>query len=282
MAPSESFPFLTPDAAGLATLQSVFAGDPGALALLSYGPYSIAAGNPQPVPVPPSLYPNGANAGPGSETCACLEPVTDANGTTATVEEQGVTRAIALPSNDQEELARLDWQPTEKDRFFVRYFYQPAFGISPGANGIASGDWADVPSVGYSVGADWTHTFTGNFVEQLRYGFQEAKVPFEGGAFPNCVISNFGACPAQMNFTGGNDDQSFGGDANFPARPRREGDAGAEQRHMDPWQADASLWRRVRLPEHSHHRNFLLQRLRDLRNAQQPAGCARRESDPTK
>jgi len=220
VAPSESLPGLTPDAAGLATLKSMFGGDPGALALLSYGPYSIAAGNPQPVPVPPSLYPNGANTGPGSETCAngvCLEPVTDANGNTAMVEEQGVTRSIALPSNDQEELARLDWQPTEKDRFFVRYFYQPTFGIEAAtSDGVAAGDWVDVPAVAYSVGADWTHTFTGNFVDQLRYGFQEAKVPFEGGAFPNCVITNFGACPAQMIFTGGNDDQSFGGDADFP------------------------------------------------------------------
>jgi hypothetical protein len=216
VSPAQSFPFLTPDAAGLATLKSMFSADPGAAALLSYGPYSIKAGNPQPVALPDASFcpepPQDYNAGNGT----CSEPVTDANGTTALVEEQGVTRSIAFPSNDQEELARLDWQPTEKDRFFVRYFYQPAFGISTGGNGIAAGDWADVPSVGYSVGADWTHTFTGNFVEQLRYGFQEAKVPFEGGAFPNCVITNFGACPAQMIFTGGNDDLSFGGDANFP------------------------------------------------------------------
>jgi hypothetical protein len=199
VSPSESLPDLTPDAAGLATMASVFSADPGAAALLSYGPYSIKAGNPQPIP-----------------NTAVNETLTDANGTSASVEFAGVTRAIASPFNDQEELARLDWQATEKDRFFVRFFYQPQFGIAAGGNGIAAGDWADVPSVGYSVGADWTHTFTSNFVDQLRYGFQEAKVPFEGGAFPNCVITNFGACPAQMIFTGNNDDLSFGGDADFP------------------------------------------------------------------
>jgi len=220
VSPSNSLPGLTPDAAGLATLKSMFSGDPGALALLNFGPYSIAAGNPQPVPVPPSLYPNGANTGPGSETCAngvCDEPVTDGLGHTGLIEEQGVTRAIASPFNDQEELARLDWQATEKDRFFLRYFYQPQFsGGVGGGNGIASGDWVTVPAVGYSVGADWTHTFTANLVNQLRYGFQEAKSPFEGGAFPNCVITNFGACPVAMNFDGGNDDLTFGGDADFP------------------------------------------------------------------
>jgi hypothetical protein len=213
VSPSESFPDLTPDATGLATLQSAFSGDPGAASLLSYGPYSIKAGNPQPIPVPSNLF-------PAADTCSsagiCLEPVTDASGKTAMVEEQGVTRAIASPFNDQEELIRVDWQPDEKDHLFVRYFYQPQFGIAGGGDGIAAGDWVTVPSVGYSVGADWTHAFTTHFLDQVRYGFQEARVPFEGGAFPNCVITNFGACPAQMSFTGENDDLSFGGDTDFP------------------------------------------------------------------
>ena len=214
VSPSESLPGLTPDAAGLATLKSMFSGDPGALALINYGPYSIAAGNPQPVAVPAALQPT-------SDTCTaagiCYEAVTDGGGTSAMIEEQGVTRAIAAPFNDQEELARVDWQPTEKDRFFVRYFYQPQFsGGVGGGNGIAAGDWVTVPAVGYSVGADWTHTFTTNLVNQVRYGYQQASSPFEGGAFPNCTITNFGACPAQMNFNGGNDDLSFAGDADFP------------------------------------------------------------------
>jgi hypothetical protein len=207
---------LTPDANGLATLKSTFSGDPGAAALLSYGPYSIAAGNPKPVPAPASL----AGELPSAVTCTgsgiCDEAVTDAAGNSAEVEEQTVTRSISLPSNDQEELARVDWQATEKDRFFVRFFYQPQFGIAAGSNGIAAGDWVDVPSVGYSVGADWTHIFTPHVVDQLRYGFQESKVPYEGGAFPNCVNTNFGACPAQMVFNGLNDDLTFGGDVDFP------------------------------------------------------------------
>jgi Carboxypeptidase regulatory-like domain/TonB-dependent Receptor Plug Domain len=211
--PSESFPFLTPDATGLATIQSAFGGDPGAAALANFGPYSISAGNPQPIAVPSNLF-------PAADTCSsagiCLEPVTDASGRTAMVEEQGVTRSIASPFNDQEELARLDWQPDQKDHLFLRYFYQPQFGIADGSNPVASGDWATVPSVAHSVGADWTHTFTTHFLDQIRYGFQEAKAPFEGGAFPNCVLASFGACPADMGFTGGNDDLNFGGDYLFP------------------------------------------------------------------
>jgi hypothetical protein len=207
---------LTPDANGLATLQSTFPSDPGATALVSFGPYSIKAGNPQPVPVSPSLVALLPPSTPCTPAGICYESVTDAAGKTAMVEEQTVTRSIALPFNDQEELARVDWQATEKDRFFVRFFYQPQFGIEAGGDGIAAGDWVTVPFVGYSVGADWTHTFTPNIVDQLRYGFQEAKLPFEGGAFPNCVVSSFSACPAQMIFNGANDDLNFGGDADFP------------------------------------------------------------------
>lgn len=200
VAPSESLPDLTPDAAGLATIATAFAGDPGAAAIAKFGPYSIKEGNPQPIP-----------------GTAFTETITDAMGRSADVEFAGIERTIASPSNDQEELARLDWQPTEKDHLFLRYFYQPQlFAGVAGADGIASGDFVDVPSAAYSVGADWAHTFTGNFVDQLRYSFQEAKVHFQGGAYPSCVTTNFGACPAQMNFTGNNDDLNFGGDAQYP------------------------------------------------------------------
>ncbi len=211
-APSQSLPTLTPDPTGLATIASAFSGDPGAAAIESFGPYSIKQGNPQPIPVP-SVFCPGTSTGSG----ACMETVTDASGRSASVEFAGVERTIASPSNDQEELARLDWQPTTKDHLFARYFYQPqlATGVA-GAYSPAAGDFIDVPATAHSIGADWAHTFTGNLVDQLRYSFQEAKVYFEGGAYPNCVATDFGACPAQIHFSGTNNDSDFGGDANFP------------------------------------------------------------------
>lgn len=216
VAPSQSFPFLSPvpGGAGLGAIQSVFAGDPGAATIAGFGPYSIAAGNPQPIPVPASLCPASDTYTGGG---ACLESVTDANGASANIQVAGVTRSIAEPTNDQEELARLDWQPTEKDRLFLRFLYQNqlAFGL-PGADGIGAGDWYNEPSATYDIGADWTHSFTSNFVDQLRYSYQDSKVDFEGGPFSDCVVTNFGACPAEVAFLGGTDDANFGGDANFP------------------------------------------------------------------
>jgi hypothetical protein len=198
--PSQSLPDLTPDPTGLATLKSAFVGDPGLATIMNFGPYALTQGNPQPIP--------------GTAT---METITDGSGRSASVEFAGVQRTIPSLFNDQEELARMDWQPSEKDHFYLRYYYQPQ--ISTGVVGeytIAAGDFVDVPSNNYSVGADWTHTFTGNLLNQLHYGFQEAKVYFEGGAYPNCVATDFGACPAEVHFTGTNNDSPFGGDIVFP------------------------------------------------------------------
>lgn len=210
--PSQSLPDLTPDPTGLATIKAKFSADPGAATIEDFGPYALTQGNPQPIPVPSYLCPGTYTAGG-----ACLETVTDAAGHSASVEVAGVQRTIPSLFNDQEELARMDWQPEDKDHLFVRFYYQPEIetGVA-GVYSIAAGDFVDVPSTTYSIGADWTHTFSPHFLDQLRYSFQEAKVYFEGGAYPNCVATDFGACPAQVNFTGTNDDSDFGGDAIFP------------------------------------------------------------------
>jgi hypothetical protein len=217
-APAESLPGLTPDPNGIKQLQAAFPNNPGVAALASYGAYAIKAGNPQPTPVPASEC-AAINGTPGPNG-TCMEVVTGPGGVTAPIEVAGVQREIPSLSNDQEELGRLDWQPTSKDHLFLRYFYQPE--LSTGVGGtftvgaIAAGDFVDVPSTTHSVGADWTRTFTTHFIDQLRYSFQESKVYFEGGAYPNCVATNFGGCPAEMNFIGTNDDLNFGGDIIFP------------------------------------------------------------------
>ena len=198
--PSQSSPLLTPDPTGLKQLQAAFPGNSGVAALVAFGPYAVAQGNPQPI-----------------ASSVTTEKVTGPGGQTATIEVSSVQRSIISISNDQEELGRLDWQPDSKDHMFLRYFYQPELftGVA-GASGTASGDFVNVPSTTHSVGADWIHTFSPRVVDQLRYSFADSKVYFEGGAYPNCVATNFGACPTQVNFVGTNDDLDFGGDINFP------------------------------------------------------------------
>ncbi len=198
--PSASLPFLTPDPTGIQELQAAFPNNPGVDALVGFSPYAVKQGNPQPI-----------------ASSTTTETVTGPGGQTASIEVAGVERTIPSLSNDQEELGRLDWQPRSKDHMFLRFFYQPQIftGVA-GTYGTAAGDFVNVPSTSYSVGADWSHTFSAKLVDQLRYSFQDSKVYFEGGAYPNCVATDYGACPAQVNFIGTNDDLDFGGDVLFP------------------------------------------------------------------
>jgi len=214
--PDSTLPYLSPTPAGLQQLQSAFPGSPSVTALSNYGPYSVTAGNPVVGPVP------SAASCPGNSTFAggtCLETITGPNGAAVNVPFAGVQRSIPNIFNDEENLGRLDFQPTTRDHLFVRYFYQKQFetGEGGGENGeIANGDFVNVPSTAHSVGADWTHTFSTHWVDQLRYSFQESKVSFEGGSYPNCLTTQITDCPTQISFLGGNDDVGFGVNVVFP------------------------------------------------------------------
>jgi outer membrane receptor protein involved in Fe transport len=215
-APLSTLPFLSPTPAGVQQLQSAFPGAPAIAALSGYGPFSVKAGNPVVSPVP------SAASCPSNSTFAngnCLETITGPNGNSVTVPFAGVQRSIPNLFNDEENLGRLDFQPTSGDHLFLRYFYQAQLetGEGGGENGqIANGDFVNVPSTAHSVGADWTHTFSIHWVDQLRYSFQQSKVYFEGGSYPNCLTTQITDCPSQLGFLGGNDDVGFGVNALFP------------------------------------------------------------------
>ena len=50
------------------------------------------------------------------------------------------------------------------------------------------------------IALDWTRTFSSQFVNQARYSFSRASVPFEGGSFPNCTRANITSCPTNIGF----------------------------------------------------------------------------------
>jgi hypothetical protein len=170
-----------PTASGLAALQAAYSNNPGVQSLAAYGPQSTTL--------------------PGKVTYLG-NPVTInvSNGTTTTpVQVQQYARTYNPHSTDKELLGRLDYQATNKDRFFLRYFYQlaPSF-LASGT--VSTGGLVNVTDATHSVGADWTHTFGPRVVNQLRYSFQQSKVLFDGGAFPNCTVNSFSTCPS--SFTG--------------------------------------------------------------------------------
>jgi Carboxypeptidase regulatory-like domain len=171
---------LFPDAAGLAQLQQSFPNNPGTDELVKQGPFAYAAGNP-------------TSFGPTSSVL-----VTDGN-TTQAIEMAQVARNVANIDLDQEHMGRLDFQPTERDHFYLRYIYQDTPLIAYFGN-LVAGSSVNVQSSTHSVGADWTHTFSPRWVDQIRYSFQQARLGFEGGGVPDCTIGNLGACPSSVSF----------------------------------------------------------------------------------
>jgi Carboxypeptidase regulatory-like domain/TonB dependent receptor/TonB-dependent Receptor Plug Domain len=188
---------VTPTPAGLTQLANLFPGNAAVATLTNYGPFGTTFGNPQQTP--------------GTATTA---PVTTPSGATVNIPESGVTRSAPQSGNyvDQEDLGRLDAQATSKDRFYLRYFYQTSTGLNYEAS---SDDFYSVPNKVYSVGADWTHTFSNSWLDQLRYSFQQAKLAFEGGSFPTCTITSLTTCPGNAAF--GDNTLGFGQNPDFPS-----------------------------------------------------------------
>ncbi len=181
---------VTPTPNGLTQLQAAFPGNPAVASLVNQGPYGIKAGNPTPI-----------------ASSVTTQVVTDGF-TSAPIEFAGVARTVPALFNDGEQLGRVDWEPTTKDRFFVRYYYQNDLttgGLANGPTAIAAGGYINITGRTHSIGADWTHTFSPRWINQLRYSFQQAVSGFEGGGVPDCTISNFTACPTAVSFSDGTD-----------------------------------------------------------------------------
>ncbi len=212
-APASSLPLLTPDPTGLKQLASAFPGNPAVAAITSSGPYSVQAGNPQPVPA------SSCPGTPGPKG-SCLEAIKGPAGTPAIVEFAGVQRNISTAFNDQEQLGRLDFVPGNRDHLFIRYFYQNGLssGLNPGEfGGVANGDFLNVVDIAQTVGGDWTHTFSPSVIDQLRYSFQQTKSLFQSGSYPGCVVTDLSACPAQLVFANeSKDDLGFGVFSAYP------------------------------------------------------------------
>ena len=197
--PGSSGTRVTPTPTGLTQLASDFPGNPAVAAVTGSGPFGVKSGNPIVVP-----------------GTAVNKPVSDGT-TTQQVQFGAVERLVPALFNDQEEMGKGDWQPTDKDHLFLRYIYQNELVTGPLANGggaIAAGSYIDITDTAHSVGGDWTHTFSPEWVDQLRYSFQQTKLFFQGGGDPACTSTNFTACPSNLSLGGGF--ESFGYATNIP------------------------------------------------------------------
>jgi Carboxypeptidase regulatory-like domain len=206
---------LFPDTTGLATLKSTFPGNNAVAAMAANGPQwgtSATSSKPLGVSAQTCTSAGGTPVNPGG-TGPCTIAVTDGN-SMANVEFNGYENIIPNYIDDQEHLGRIDYQMTTKDRFYLRYNYQnnpysAALYLVTGAQ-AAGGGYPGVVGVTHEVGGDWTHSFTTNLLNQLRYAFQQANIGFFGGAIANCTIANFSPCTTQVNMGSGFSTYGYG------------------------------------------------------------------------
>ncbi len=191
---------LTPTPAGLTALDAAFPGNTAVAALKKFGPYGITAGNPQP-------------AGTGQN-------VSVSDGTTfVTVPFAFVNRVVGNNFDDKQIVGRGDWQISNKDRFFFRFIYQNSTAALNGStSAIAAGAFVSVPAQDRQYGWDYTHTWSTNFVQQVRVSYGTGFFKFAGGqGFPQCTIENVTACPPNIGFSDAtNPYLSFGLATNLP------------------------------------------------------------------
>jgi hypothetical protein len=205
--PSSSTTF-TPTPNGLTQLAAAFPGNPAVAALNAIGPYAVKTGNPQ-ISGSTAACPAGFVAGNGP---VCREIVTDGT-TSATIDFAQITRSVPSLFNDREFTGRVDVQITSKDRVGARYIFQQS--INTGATGrFSAGAWVDIPARDQQIALDWTHTFSGSFLNQTRYSFSRAGFGFEGGSFPGCTRAAINACPTSIGFQ--DNELAFGIQNNLP------------------------------------------------------------------
>jgi hypothetical protein len=182
---------LTPTLTGIQQLKTAFPNNAFVASLANQGPYSVKQGNPSPVAT--------------SNVAVCAAAVTNNNcpaGTpTATVQFGTIQRLLPSTSSDNEQIYRGDWQVTNKDRFYIRYMYQNAPTQVSGGT-VSTGNYYNTTDKIHSAGADWTRTFSTNWVNQLRYGFQQSTITFGDGGYPGCDDSNLTNCPSSISITG--------------------------------------------------------------------------------
>ncbi len=176
---------LTPTPLGLQQLAAAFPSNGFVAALTTNGPYSVTTGNPavsgSKVNVPVCAIASTAACPAGSPTA----------------EFATITRFLPSSSSDQEDIGRLDWQATSKDRVFLRYMYQNSPTQVSGGT-VSSGAYYNTTDIIHSVGADITHTFSPHWLNQLRYGFQQSTLTFGAGGYPNCTTTSLASCPANI------------------------------------------------------------------------------------
>jgi len=181
---------ITPTPNGLATLAGCFTSGAGAQALAAlrqFGPFGVTGGHPVASPVSAAMTPT----------------ITGCPG----VEFGTVTRTLGTDVHVYDFYGRTDVQWTN-DSLVGRYLYNKAtfFNLNSfSADGAPSGYPNNVPSLGQSVLASWTHNFSSRMVNEARVGYSRNNVAFGGNTIGNTIplAGQLDQALAQITFNSG-------------------------------------------------------------------------------
>jgi hypothetical protein len=194
----------TPTPAGLATLAGCSSINAAALhALVTYGPYGIGAGNPQPFGTPVTSTLAGC---PGVQTA-------------------GVIRFLPTPAHAFNWIQRFDTQ-IGNNSFSARYLLSRNNVFNRNDN-AAAGYVFNQSALSQAVLLSWTHNISTSMVNELRIGFDRLNVGFGGNTIGNKfepTENQQGQAVANISFL--NASLGFGTAANLP-----------DGRVVDTWQA---------------------------------------------
>src|SRR5271166_4088812 len=191
---------LTPTPLGLTELNTAFPGNSAVAALNAIGPYSVKAGNPR-----VCLADCNAAATTILNVTNTPQDCTLSGNTCVPIEFSQIERNPPSIYNDREFSGKVDVNLDTKDRLAVRYIFQQNIQTAATAAnnaGFAAGYWVDIPARNQQIALDWTRTISSNFVNQARYSFSRANVPFEAGSIPNCTRAGINSCPTNINWAG--------------------------------------------------------------------------------
>jgi len=182
-APVSSTSSLTPTSTGIQQLQTDFPNNPAVTLLSQFGPATLPVGNP--------TFSNIQNVNVSA----------DGGVTNFPIQMGTLTRFLSQPFNDYEGTGRVDFQLTNRDRFFARYIFQQDIttNVPLGDAAGAQGQIYTVPGRSQQIGLDLTHTFNPSLLNQVRFSYSRARSEFDGGGFPTCVLSTSGLCSPDVN-----------------------------------------------------------------------------------
>lgn len=161
---------VTPNIAGIATLDACYPGSASVAALKAHGPYAIGGGSPTPQ---------------GDVQIASLTNCAD--GLARDLELQGVQRALPTGSKSYNFPIKLDIQ-TAKNRFYGRYLYNRATFFNADSFGTAAAGYPNnVPALAQDYAFSWARTLTSRMGNEFRATYGRVNVEFGGNSIGNTV-----------------------------------------------------------------------------------------------